>query len=484
MFFLKQVFSHYTARILGLISGLILIPLISYSYNAEALGLLGIQTTLLALIGLVDFGIPIAISKEIAMGKNFAKKSQLFKAFEIPIWMISLFFLTLSLLCIPYFLDHWIKFNLISYAEMKQCITLILISTAIRFPTSFYTNIHFGLHHHHLPNIISSSASLLRIFVSLYVAFLYKMPLEVFFTAHLIINILETSIFLLSFISLRKTQSFGSYLDVYKKHYQSLMYLTGISLLAVGLAQADKIILSRFLNLSNFGIYTAATSIASGLIVLSYPVSNAIFPSLVQSFKNKNTKKMRMYLNLGFETTQLIIFPIAALMCMQASNIIQVLFLHKPSPYELGHILPWIAMGSLAQCLVTIPHSLQVAMGYEKRVFLINLFFLPLYILLVYYLVKEFQMIGAAIAFLAFNISRMLAHFLCLELSSRQRIEFLTKNISIFIFCALLAYLLNMIHISTMLTFAKLIFSFITILFFVFVSCSQLRLYLKKPITF
>jgi O-antigen/teichoic acid export membrane protein len=169
---------------------------------------------------------------------------------------------------------------------------------------------------------------------------------------------------------------------------------------------------------------------------------------------------------------------------MQASSIIQVLFLHKPAPYELIYILPWIAMGSLAQCLVTIPHSLQVAMGYEKRVFLINLFFLPLYIFLVYYLVKDFQMIGAAIAFLAFNISRMLAHFLCLELSSGQRIKFLTKNISIFILCALFAYLFNMIHIGTMLTFVKLLFSFIVISFFVFLSCSQLRLYLKKPIKF
>ena len=51
----------------------------------------------------------------------------------------------------------------------------------------------------------------------------------------------------------------------------------GITLVSLGLTQADKIVLSRLLPLEAFGYYTLAVTVSNALYKLSEPIMDAVF---------------------------------------------------------------------------------------------------------------------------------------------------------------------------------------------------------------
>ena len=66
------------------------------------------------------------------------------------------------------------------------------------------------------------------------------------------------------------------------------MGITGITVLTVILMQADKVILSKLVTLTDFGYYTLAATVAGALSMVLYPVTAAVFPRITELLSKEN----------------------------------------------------------------------------------------------------------------------------------------------------------------------------------------------------
>ena len=104
-----------------------------------------------------------------------------------------------------------------------------------------------------------------------------------FFYSQILANVLE--VFICAKLVWRDKMRFfcgPASLDALRPIIKMMGSLTGLSITAIALSQLDKIVLSKVVTLDVFGIYSAAYSIAMGLLPIAYSIGNASFPEIVK----------------------------------------------------------------------------------------------------------------------------------------------------------------------------------------------------------
>lgn len=420
--FAKASAAHLFARVASLGSGIVTIPMVTHSLGNDALGLVGVQASLVAMLGLVDFGLPTSAARELATlsGQDayWEKQARIIRSFEALLWALAAVFLTVGLSATPTLAESWLRVEAQPHDEIRNALAIILIGVAIRFPIALYTNVSFALGHHILPNLIVSGFAAVRVLGTVGVLFVMQGSLSDFFLFQLFAGAGEVGMLAVTVWWGRPGWLNPPQLTPLRATAGQSVILTGISLTAVGLSQIDKVILSKVLLLGDFGVYSAVYSIAAGLLAFSYPVSNAIFPGLSQSLDQRDFGRLEALVRWGTDLTMLLVIPVAVAIAAQPEIASDLLFLFQPKPQGFGAILPLMMLGGLAQAFVTVPHFFQIARQRAAIVLWINLGFLPLYGLIAFLTASIWGIHGAAVAFLLFNVARLLTHWSALATTS------------------------------------------------------------------
>lgn len=411
----RNSLAHLAARVTSLAAGLVTIPLVTMTLGTEALGLAGAYATLQAMVGLFDLGVPTAASRELAVliGRRASPRTQavLVRSLEVLFWAMAVAFCLIGFAFAGALAESWFNVQVISREVVYTSLLLIIAGVAARFPVAFYSNIFFALGRHAYPNAVLSISSVVRTVVAVIALIKFDVGLVGLFVIQLLFNAVEAALLVFGVWWSSKFKFLAPRLQPLRRVARQAGILTVIALTAVALSQVDKIVLSRILTLGDFGVYSAAYTLASGLLALAYPVGNAIFPELNQSLDRGRSDAAARLLRLGTEMTILIVVPLGATIAMQAEPVLDILFLVKKFPPDLAAILPLMMLGGIAQAFVTLPHLFQVAAGRAQAVLWINVAFLLPYILLVAVLTQAWGIWGAAAAFAIFNIARLLLHW-------------------------------------------------------------------------
>lgn len=411
----RNSLAHLVARVTSLGAGLVNIPLVTLTLGNEALGLASAYATLQAMVGLFDLGVPTAASREltILISRRASPHSQalLIRSLEVLFWAMAATFCLLGFGAAGALAESWFNAQVVSREIVHTSLLLIIAGVAARFPVALYSNIFFALGRHVYPNCILSLSAITRTAVAIVALINFDVGLIGFFVIQFIFNVAETALLVSGIWSARKFKLVRPRLEPLRRLARQAGILTAIALLAVALSQVDKIILSHILTLGEFGVYSAAYALASGLVALAYPVGNAIFPDLNQSFDRRRRDDAERLVHLGTEMTILIVIPLGAVVSMQAEPALDILFMVKRFPPELTIILPLMMLGGIAQAFVTLPHLFQVAAGRAHVVLWINAVFLLPYVFLIVVLTQRWGIWGATLAFASFNIVRLLTHW-------------------------------------------------------------------------
>lgn len=419
---LRNSLAHLIARIAALAAGIIVIPLVTLTLGTEALGLVGVYATLQAMLGLFDLGLPMATNHRLAVmiGRNAApaQQSVLVRTLELLFWaLVALFFFVGYGLRGP-LAESWLNVTTLSRATVDMALALMIGAAAVRFPVAFYTNVLFAYDRHLFPNAVIAASAILRILASLIALVGFNVGIVGFFIIQLVGSVAEVMTLAGGVWLAQPHRWVAPRWAVLSDIGGMAGGLTLVSLTAVVLSQADKVILSKLLSLGDFGLYSAGYTLATGLAALSYPVGNAVFPQLSRALDARSSGTTRV-VQAATELTILILVPLGAVMIVQTEPLLRLLFLVKPMPDTLAGILPLMMLGGMAQGFVTLPHLFQVAVGRVATVFWINAGFLLPYGIGVFAATSRAGIVGAAAAFAAFNIARLLAHW-CVLLTSRR----------------------------------------------------------------
>ena len=260
---------------------IILTPIIVHNLGLESYGIIGIYTTWVMVFSIIDTAISKTASREfgklIGKNKDYKFVNNLLKSSEFLYFLIVFLFLILfiALLTFIFFLE--IKFE----TEISINLFLLLVMSGVcQLLSNFYSSCVIGLQRQDISSYIFGITGVTRILSLIILLKHYNIELTEFFliqTIFFFIQILVSRLVLkkkLIKIKIKtKTKIKYGYLKVLIK---KSIVMVGIGISGVFASNFDKIILSTFIPLKDFGLYSLAWVIASSMFLIAMPFSLGI----------------------------------------------------------------------------------------------------------------------------------------------------------------------------------------------------------------
>ena len=409
MLFKNTLYQLY-GRTSSLIFGLASVPIFLHFLGSEAYGVVGLYLSLVALTGLVDMGVPVSANRQIstllAQKASVLRISQTVRSLEIFIWTVSALLLIGLTFSADYLASEWLKTVLLSGDEVEAALTLCAFAIALRFPVAFYNNLLFALDRHASANIVVSIAALFRFLFPVLLFLFFSTSLEMFFYSQILANVLE--VFMCAKLVWRDKMRFfcgPASLDALRPITKMMGSLTGLSITAIALSQLDKIVLSKVVTLDVFGIYSAAYSIAMGLLPIAYSIGNASFPEIVKCNVRDLESHFQRVLRKSITLIIILTTPIVSCFVFYSSQLIGFVENFSDNGALLLTYLGLLTIGSFVQCLGVILHSALLAQGKPTGLFLANFLALLTFSLVYISFARSDGVLGVCYTFIALNLS-------------------------------------------------------------------------------
>lgn len=391
------------------IMGLIFLPLYIHFIGIEAYGLVGIFATLLALFSLLDMGLSATLTREMARLAVKPDKSQemrdLVRTLEIPYWLVGLLIAAFIVGASSFITYHWVNLENISPNTVKKAIMLMGLVIAFQWPVGLYTGGLIGLQRQVLLNSINVVMATFRGLGAVLILWLVSPTVEAFFLWQALASAVQiglmASLLWHSLPHAAQVSRFRNELLI--SIWRFAAGIMGITTLATILTQIDKVIVSRMLSLEIFGYYTLASAVATNLYIFIRPISQAVYPQLTNLVALGDTKEIKRLYHKSAQFIAVLLLP-AALVIALFSKEILLLWTRSPVTSEGTHLLvSIIIMGTAFNGLMSIPYALQLATGWTRLTFFINLVAVILLVPLIIVLTILYGVVGAASMWVILN---------------------------------------------------------------------------------
>ncbi len=405
-----NVIANFAGKAWTSIMSLIFIPLYIKFLGIEAYGLIGIFVSLMVLFTVLDMGLSSTLSRELARLSTSYETTQesrdLVRTLELVYWGIGIL-ISLSLIGLsPLLAHHWIKTQGIPIETVQKSIMIMGLIVAVQWPVALYDGGLVGLQRQVLLNGLRMIIATIQHGGAVLALWLISPTIITYFTWQIFVGITQVvllAFFLWKFLPVTHKKSVFQ-ISLLRKNWRFAAGMMSISIMAIILTQADKIILSRMLPLAVFGYYTLAFNLANALSLLVNPVFSALFPKLSQLLMEKDNEKLvSEYYHKGCQVVSIIILPTACILAFFSYQIL-LLWVRDPTIAQNSHLLlSLLAIGSAFNAVMTIPLTLQLAYGWTKLAFLKNVIAVIILIPLMIVLVNLYGSIGAAVVWIILN---------------------------------------------------------------------------------
>jgi O-antigen/teichoic acid export membrane protein len=159
------------------------------------------------------------------------------------------------------------------------------------------------------------------------------------------------------------------------------------------------------LNLETFGYYTLAVTISSMAIsMVASSITHAVYPQFSRLVSLGDETALRELYHRSCQIMSALLFPIMIILALFSYDILLVYFGKEEIAANTYLLLSLVTIGSGLHSLVWLPHSLQLAHGWTKLSFYLNVvaivFLVPLMVIGVY----KYGAIGGAGSWVILNI--------------------------------------------------------------------------------
>jgi O-antigen/teichoic acid export membrane protein len=267
-----------------------------------------------------------------------------------------------------------------------------------------------GLQRQVLLNVINSVIATFRWCGAVLVLWLIAPTISAFFTWQIIVSVLH--VFLMSFFLWRSLPATGKrpsfQVRILLGVWRFAAGMSGITILATLLTQTDKIILSRMLSLEMFGYYTLAGMVAMTLYRLIGPVFMAVYPRFTQLISLNDQEALRQLYHKACQFMSVLILPATAVIAFFSYEVL-LLWTQNPTTAEKTHILVSILIiGTALNGLMNLPYALQLAHGWTRLGFYVNLISVVVLVPLTIFMTWKYGAVGAAVVWVILNTGYLL----------------------------------------------------------------------------
>ncbi len=461
-----NLFANITGKIITSLISVFIVPFYIKNLGVESYGLIGIFSSITAMVSILDLGISTSLNRELAKistsNEEQLKSRDLIYTMEVFYIVIGIMGFIILYTLVPIF-QNWVHPVNLTKLTIKNSFILICFVFLTQWPSSFYTGGLTGLGKQFLLNIIQLFFVLCKSFGTILVLSYYKSSIEIFFLCQIVVNVLFFFIMRFAvwscFPKSTKSPKFNiKLLNEIKKFTSGISLLMILSLV---LTQIDKVILSKTLSLEMFGYYSLAFVITSNIGILVNAVYNSFFPRFTNLIYNNNHIELRNLYHKGCKLVSLFIFPISLMIIFFSKELLFMWNGNEIIADKTYKVLSLLVIGQVFNNLVIMPMSLQFASGWLRLSIIKNIIAVIILIPLMFYLTSKYSLIGAGICWIILNISYFFIEVPIMhkKLLSNDLTEFYIKDVLFpFIFCLIPVLIIYSLKISFTTRFQIFIF--------------------------
>jgi O-antigen/teichoic acid export membrane protein len=433
-----NIIANYLGQAWSSLMGILFLPLYIQLIGIEAYGLIGMIALVQIWLGLLDMGMGPMLNREMARFNTGAIGRQeihnLLRSCELICLVLAAFTILLLSGLSGLIARYWIQSTTIPSSQVVLAIQSMSIVIGLRFSESLYRSALLGLQHQVTYNILNASLATLR-YLGAWGALIWISPtLETFLGWQVLVSSL-TVVTLAVILRRRLPPAPG-------RPRFSLVALHGVSAFAGGVmaisclallvTQLDKIILSRILSLSEFAYYSLAGTLANSLQLVTGPISQAIYPRLVELVATGNQAGLATTFHRASQLVAVTTSPAVALLLGFSADAIFVWSNDISLAERVGPILAVLALGTFLNCLLWIPSQAQLAHGWTRLTILSNIVAVSLLVPLLTYTTPRFGALGAGWAWVGLNVGYMIffVHFMYRRILTTEKWKWYLEDIA------------------------------------------------------
>lgn len=418
---------NITANIIGrgwsFVSIYLFIPLYLHLLGAEAYGLVGFYSTLLAVLAFADMGFSATLNREMARlsasPEAARERRDLLRTYELGYMVICCVLALAICLAAPLITEHWLRIATLNHADVTLAIRLMGIAIAFQLPSGLYVGGLMGLQQQVRANFLQIAWGAYRGFGSVLFLWLVSPTIVTFAACQLIANVIYC-------ISVRQglwlalkdgdRQARGHFTwKVFHGTWRYAAGMAGMALVSILLTQVDKLTVSKLMSLEMLGFYTLAATLASVPLILSSPIALAIFPRFTELVALKDNERFTALYHRTSEFVGVAIVPASLAVALFSRDVIFLWTGSATTAQAASLAASLLLLGQLLQALTVVPYYVALAHGNVRLNLQVGVISVVLVTPLVIYLVKSYGLGGAGLSWLIMNLCTMAPYMFLLH---------------------------------------------------------------------
>lgn len=386
----------------------LLTPLQVNILGMEAYGVVGFITTLQVAFTAFDFGLSSTLTRQLAADQsdNKSASDELVRTATTIYWVAACVVgILLGAMSRP-IAERWFNSNTLDVALLGQCLAVIAIYLALRWPVALYTGLLGGLQRMDVLNAVKVATTSLRLVGGIAVL-LHWRSLYAFLAWTAFSAMVEVVAYWLACNRVHPTMPIrpGISWEALRNVWRFSVSMNALAILAVVIVQLDRLLISKLLTLDDLGHYNLAYTAASGISFVVVAVSSAVLPSLVAAHSADPRGTLMRHLYDRADRVMLTLAGLVAFALMFYGQPILALWVNRDAAAGANLPLALLAAGFWCGAVIANIYNAAVASGMLGRLLKVNALGILPYAVGMYLLIDRFGISGAAVTWLLLNVA-------------------------------------------------------------------------------
>lgn len=425
----RNLIANYLGQGWAGLMGLLFIPVYIDHLGMESFALIGVYAVLQAWLTLLDMGMSTTLNREMARFTAGAHTPQsirdLLRSLEwmgvcmailigVVVWSVS-----------AWLASDWLRADKLSTKTIAQAIAIMGWVVAGRLIEGLYRGVLLGLQRQVLFNVINAVFATLRAVGAIAVLAWVSPTIEAYFVWQLVVSLLAL-LFLgvVAHVCLPAPPSPARFSwAAIRSVWRFAAGMAAVTFLALLLTQVDKMLLSRLLDLQDFGYYALATLVASGLALLINPISQAYYPRFSELVARGDYAGLVGNYHRGAQLVSVLAAPAAMMLIFYGQEILAIWTGDADLAQRVAPLLALLVLGSLLNGMMHIPYMLQLAHGWPGLAVKVNLVAVLVLVPAILWITPRYGSLGAAAVWVVLNAGYVLigVHFMYRRLLPQEK---------------------------------------------------------------
>jgi O-antigen/teichoic acid export membrane protein len=354
----------------SMISAIVVMPFYIRLLGPEAFGLIGFYTLLSVSFQVFDFGLSLTFTRECARFRGGAVDARtllrLFGALERAYFLLALTGVLVITAAAQVISTRWLRAESLSPTQIVESVALMGLAVPFQWVCGFYRGALTGLERQIWLAVFNVVAATARYFGAIAFIVLFDANATSYFGYQVALTAIE--LLVLTRVSRATLPALPVRPGVagWREVRGVLTFSSGVafaSLCWITLTQADRLILSKVLALSDYGVFSLAVAASGALAMLGGPMAQALLPRLSKLVaEGEQAAAIDLYRS-ATQLACLIAFPLALVLACFADRVIWVWTGDIEITRQASPILTAYAVGSGLISLAAFPYYMQYSAG-------------------------------------------------------------------------------------------------------------------------